>query len=499
MKINTKSLRFKMMLTLSIVIIMIIAFLVIVTGVVLETIYITNKKDAALDFFQYLNSNIDDVMKNEPECIQTIEKTAINNSFDIAIIDVEGNEIFLTNKNFIDSLGTINEISYKVKYSVFNQSDIMYNDDQISIRRVTDKQNGLNFLVLIGKLPNSTIAYIRMPLVPITDSAKISKNYIIIIGAITIIIGAIAIIFVTAKFTKPIEELNDIAKEMSKLKFKRKFRIHDTGDEVDELGKSINTLSDKLEDTIKKLQDYNNELERNIEEKSKIDEMRKKFISDVSHELKTPIALIQGYSEGLLENVNSDEESRKFYAEVIQDEASKMDKLVKKLLELMKLENNDIKYNDNKFDIVELIHGVIKNHKVNIDEENIKVTFNQKEPVWVFADDFYIEQVVSNYVTNAIKNVLEVNKKKEIVITLKNKGNKVRITVFNTGKPIDEDKLDKIWTRFYKADESRDRSKGGTGIGLALVRAIMVKYNQAYGVENKKDGVEFYFEIAKSK
>ena len=165
----------------------------------------------------------------------------------------------------------------------------------------------------------------------------------------------------------------------------------------------------------------------------------------------------------------------------------------------MKLENNDIKYNDNKFDIVELVHGVIKNHKVNIDEENIKVTFNQKDPVWVFADDFYIEQVVSNYVTNAIKNVLEVNKKKEIVITLKDKGNKVRITVFNTGKPIDEDKLDKIWTRFYKADESRDRSKGGTGIGLALVRAIMVKYNQAYGVENKKDGVEFYFEIAKSK
>lgn len=499
MKINTKSLRFKMMLTLSIIILMIIAFLVIVTGVVLETIYITNKKDAALDFYQYLNANVDGVMENNPECIQTIEKTAINNSFDIAIIDVDGREIYLTNKNFIDSLGTINKINYKVKYSVFNQSDVMYNDDTITIRRITDRQNGLNFLVLIGNLPNSTIAYIRMPLVPITDSAKISKNYVITIGAIMIIMGAVSIYFVTDRFTKPIEELNDIAKEMSKLKFKRKFRIHDTGDEVDELGKSINTLSDKLEETIKQLQDYNNELERSIEEKSKIDEMRKKFISDVSHELKTPIALIQGYSEGLLENVNSDEESRKFYAEVIQDEASKMDKLVKKLLELMKLENNDIKFNDNKFDIVELVNGVIKNHRVNIDEKNIKVTFTPKDPVWVFADDFYIEQVVSNYVTNAIKNAEEVNKKKEINITLKEKNNKVRITVFNTGKQIDQDKLDKIWTRFYKADESRDRSKGGTGIGLALVKAIMVKYNQDYGVENKQGGVEFYFEINKAK
>ena len=499
MKINTKSLRFKMMLTLSIVIIMIIAFLVIVTGVVLETIYITNKKDAALDFFQYLNSNVDDVMKNEQECIQTIEKTAINNSFDIAIIDVEGNEIFLTNKNFIDSLGTINEISYKVKYSVFNQSDIMYNDDQISIRRVTDKQNGLNFLVLIGKLPNSTIAYIRMPLVPITDSAKISKNYIIIIGAITIIIGAIAIIFVTARFTKPIEELNDIAKEMSKLKFKRKFRIHDTGDEVDELGKSINTLSDKLEDTIKKLQDYNNELERNIEEKSKIDEMRKKFISDVSHELKTPIALIQGYAEGLIENVNNDDESRKFYAEVILDEADKMDKLVKQLLELMKLEYGKREFNNSKFDIVSLIREDIRKSEVMIKEQNIEITFENKEPVYVMADDFYIEQVVTNYLTNAIKYSTEVNGKKSIVIdVIEVKNDLVRVTVYNTGKNFTEEEIKAIWGRFYKVDSSRNRENGGTGIGLSFVKAVMNNYKNKYGVKNKNNGVEFFFELNKA-
>ena len=295
-----------------------------------------------------------------------------------------------------------------------------------------------------------------------------------------------------------IEELNDIANEMTNLNFKRKYRINDSQDEIDELGKSINILSDKLEETIHRLKSNNVELEKDIEGKSKIDEMRKQFISDVSHELKTPISLIQGYAEGLVENVNSDEENRKFYADVILDEANKMDKLVKRLLELMKLEYEDRKFNDTKFNIVELINEVIKNSKVVLSENNIEIEFKSKEPIYVYADDFYIEQVVTNYFTNAIKNIEEVNGKKKIKIAIR-KGKeegKLRITVFNTGKNIDEENLNRIWTRFYKIDESRDRSKGGTGIGLSLVKAIMTKYKSKYGVTNKKDGVEFYFEVS---
>ena len=242
-------------------------------------------------------------------------------------------------------------------------------------------------------------------------------------------------------------------------------------------------------------------INRMTEELSGVETLRTDFIANVSHELKTPIALIEGYSEGLLENVNSDEESRKFYAEVILDEANKMDKLVKRLLELMKLEYEDRKFNDTKFDIVELINEVIRNSQVMLKEHKIEVEFNQDTPVYVFADDFYIEQVITNYFTNAIKNNTEVGGQKRIKISIK-KGKepgKMRVTVFNTGKKIDEENLNRIWTRFYKVDESRNRSKGGTGIGLALVKAIMTKYKSQYGVTNKKDGVEFYFEIAEAK
>lgn len=497
-----KSVRAKLFFTLCVVILMLIGFFIIINNAVLEALYYYNKKESTLETYNYINENLSKILEEEKEKYELeLEKIAINNNFEILIIGTDNNLVYSTNKNFVEDFGEINEIKYEVKYSIFNKSEILYSKENITIRRIKDKKNGIPYILLDGKLDSGDKIYIRLPITPIQDSVNISNRFIYIIGIATIVLGAIAITFITERFTKPIEELNDIANEMSNLNFKRKYRINDSEDEIDELGKSINTLSDKLEETINQLKVNNSELEKDIEEKSKIDEMRKQFISDVSHELKTPIALIQGYAEGLVENVNTDEENRKFYSEVILDEANKMDKLVKRLLELMKLEYEDRKFNDAKFDIVELINEVVKNSKVVLNENNIEVEFKEKQPIYVYADDFYIEQVVTNYFTNAIKNISEINGSKKIRIAIK-KGKeigKLRVTVFNTGKNIDQENINRIWTRFYKVDESRNRSKGGTGIGLALVKAIMTKYKSNYGVTNKKDGVEFYFEIPEAK
>ncbi len=218
---------------------------------------------------------------------------------------------------------------------------------------------------------------------------------------------------------------------------------------------------------------------------------------DVSHELKTPIALIQGYAEGLIENVNTDEENRKFYANVILDEANKMDKLVKQLLELMKLEYGKRELNNEKFDICELIREVVRKSKVILEENAIQIQLNTENPVFVYADSFYIEQVVSNYFTNAIKHVKEVNGKKIIKFTIETniEKNIVRVSIFNTGDNISEEDLNRIWNRFYKIDESRNREDGGSGIGLSLVKAIMNNYKNDYGAINKDEGIEFYFEL----
>lgn len=500
-KLFFRSVRAKLFFTLCVVILMIISFFIIINNVMLETIYYYSKNNAVLEAYDYINENIPKSFSEEEKARYELEleKVSANNSFEILILD--GEEIlYATNKNYLSEYGTINEIRYNVDYSIFNKTDIMYSKDGNSIRKIKNKVNGITYILMDSELENGNKLYIRLPITPIQDSISISNSSIYAIGLATIILGGIAIVFITERFTKPIEELNDIANEMSNLNFKRKYRINDSHDEINELGRSINTLSDKLEDTIHQLKLSNSELEKDIENKSKIDEMRKQFISDVSHELKTPIALIQGYAEGLVDGVITDEENKKFYQEVILDEANKMDKLVKRLLELMKLEYEERKFNDTKFDMLELINEVIKNSKVVLEEKNIEIEFKEKDPIFVFADDFYIEQVVTNYFTNAIKNVEEVSGKKKIKISIKQAKdeNKFRISVFNTGHKIDEENLNRIWTRFYKIDESRDRSKGGTGIGLALVKAIMTKYNWAYGVANKKDGVEFFFEISKA-
>ena len=494
MKKFFQSIRAKLFLTLCVVIIMIIAFLVIINSSVLESFYYYSKKNASLKTFEYINQNIDN--SEISDFSLELEKLSFTNNFDIIIKKGE-EQIFATNKDFSGNFGQIPEVKYDVEYNVFSKDDIMYSNRNVTIRKIQDKKNGLTFILLMGTLDNGDTLFIRMPVNLIKESVEISNKFLYVIALAAMILGGIAITWITERFTKPIEELNDIANEMANLNFTKKYRIHDKNDEIDELGKSINSMSTKLEQTINKLQKNNMELERDIEEKSKIDEMRKQFISDVSHELKTPISLIQGYAEGLIENVNSDEENRKFYADVIFDEANKMDELVKRLLELMKLEYGEREFHDEKFNIVELINEVIKRSTVVLEEQNIKVEFRSKDPIYVFADDFYIEQVFRNYFTNAIKNIKPVNGQKKIKINIKESKNTVKIFVFNSGKPISEENLNRIWTRFYKVDKSRNRNSGGTGIGLALVKAIMNQYGNDFGVKNKIDGVEFYFEVKK--
>lgn len=492
------SIRAKLFFTLCIVIVMIIAFLVIVNSVILETLYYYSKKESSIETFEYIKNNvtneIDDSIKYE------LEKIALSNNFDILILSND-NEIFATKENFLANFTDLKEVRYDVNYSIFNKGDILYSRENITISRLQDRQFGLNFIVLAGEISENEKVYIRISVAPIQDSVEISNQFLLVLGVATVIIGGIAILVITERFTKPIEELNDIANGMANLDFSKKYRIQDNEDEINELGRSINTLSDKLEDTIEQLKHNNLELEKDIEQRSKIDEMRQQFISDVSHELKTPIALIQGYAEGLVENVITDDESKTFYAEVILDEANKMDKLVKRLLELMKLEYEDRKFNDKVFDLSEVINEVIRNSKVMLNEKKIEVEFNCSTPINVYADDFYIEQVVTNYFTNAMKNVTEIKGKKKIKVSIK-KGKeqgKLRVSVFNTGKNIDEENLTRIWNRFYKVDTSRNRTNGGTGIGLSLVKAIMNRYKSKYGVSNKIDGVEFYFEIEEAK
>ena len=371
----------------------------------------------------------------------------------------------------------------------------MYSDDNtIVIEEKEDKNN--QCCIVKGELDNGYFVYIRISYTAINTNIRISSKIMVRVGLVLLIISSLFAILTSKSISRPIAKLTKITGKMANLDFTEKYRINDSNYEINQLGKNVNNVSDKLEDTINELREHNIKLQNDIEEKSEIDKMRKQFISDVSHELKTPIGLIQGYSEGLIENVNEDEESRRFYAEVIRDEAQKMDLLVKKLLELMKIEYKEKAFKDVEFDLSELVKAEIRRETVNFKNKGIDLELNIPEKIIVYADQDCIEQVVNNYLSNAIKHCEKINNENKVEIKIeKTKKNKVRLYVYNTGRKIPKDYQNRIWGRFYKMDKSRNRDDGSTGLGLALVKAIMNNYGNEFGVRNRGNGVEFYCDI----
>lgn len=251
-------------------------------------------------------------------------------------------------------------------------------------------------------------------------------------------------------------------------------------------------MSERLESTISELKKANNRLLEDIEQKDKLEKMRNEFLGNVSHELKTPIALIQGYAEGLREGVNEDAESREFYCDVIMDEAAKMNQMVKNLLTLNQLEFGDEDIVFERFDLTELVRGVIQSMEILAQQAEAKVIFRQQEPVYVWADEFKAEQVVRNYMSNAFHHV---GGEKVVEVKMLSDGEKARVSVFNTGAPIPEEDVAHIWDKFYKVDKAHTREYGGNGIGLSIVKAIMESLHQKYGLNNYDNGVEFWFEL----
>ena len=344
---------------------------------------------------------------------------------------------------------------------------------------------------LMGYLDGDYTVIISTPMESIQTSARLSGQFTMYVGLILIICGAVAMYLYSRQFTRPIEDMAKAANQMSHLDFDVKVPTG-SDDELGRLGASINELSSKLEFTISELKTANNELQKDIEQKVQIDEMRKEFLSHVSHELKTPIALIQGYAEGLKEGVNEDAESREFYCDVIMDEASKMNQMVKNLLTLNQLEFGDEDIVFDRFNLTALVRGVLQSMEIMADQAGAKILLHTEEDIYAWADEFKVEQVVKNYVSNACHHVSG-----DMVIEVKmvQKDGKVRVSVFNTGTPIPEADIAHIWDKFYKVDKAHTREYGGNGIGLSIVKAIMKSFHQEYGVKNYDNGVEFWFEL----
>lgn len=368
---------------------------------------------------------------------------------------------------------------------------IIEQTDNYTIQKVYDLRLNDYYLEIWGTISTGDYILIRLPMQSIENSVRITNTFIQYISLAVILLGILIVYIFSRYITKPIKELSTIAERMSDLDFNVKYLGHDRG-ELGLLGNSMNQMSEKLEDNISHLKAANIELKKDIASKIQIDEMRTDFLSNVSHELKTPIALIQGYAEGLKEGISDDPESMDFYCEVIIDEANKMNNMVKKLLTLNQIEFGHEELIMDRFDIAELITSIVNANELRAAQKDITIIFEDKEPAYVWSDEYKIEEVVTNFLTNAINHC---EFEKQIIIKIIRKENCIRVSVFNTGKNIPEEDIDNIWIKFYKVDKARTREYGGNGIGLSIVKAILDSYDKECGAINHENGVEFWFEL----
>lgn len=372
-----------------------------------------------------------------------------------------------------------------------SQSEVRNRPGEYSITRSHDVLMNADYYDLVGMLDNGYIIVIRTPIAQIESLIGIVNEVFNSVAIGLIIFGSVFILFFSNIFSWPIRILSVSAKKMANLDFSVKVPVV-TKDEIGELASSMNTMSEKLERTISELKSANIELSRDIEKKEQIDEMRREFLSHVSHELKTPIALIQGYAEGLKDNMCDDEESREFYTEVIMDEAMKMNNMVKRLLTLNEIEFGGVKLNIVCFELVSFIREIIAAKSLLLGDSGARIIFEEQEPINVWADEYMIEEVFTNYLVNAIHYVTPNG---EIKIYFEKYQGLVRINVFNQGENIPDEDINKIYDKFYKADKARTREYGGNGIGLSIVAATMQAHGKGYGVYNVPEGVVFYFDL----
>lgn len=507
--------RYKMVLLMLAAVIGAISVTWVLNRTFLEDYYLYSKLEMLHSAYQSIDSIVlrtEQENKNRIEEIQDMESNLIKFSekslLDLEIIATRNNLTILimrdweavyysTTNSDENSILFVMDRLMSYLYPGTNSTYNFYHkvktvDNLYDIYEIYDKRTNSNFIELFQvDVENGNFMLLRTNIESLQANVNIANTFLAYAGILVAALVSVILFFATRSFVRPLEELSKIATKMSHLDFAVKYPVK-TKDEIGELGQSINLLSEKLEKTISDLKSANNQLQTDIEQKVQIDEMRKEFLSNVTHELKTPIALIQGYAEGLKDNIMEDLESREFYCDVIIDEASKMNKMVKKLLTLNQIEFGNNMVEIERFDIVSLVRSVLESSDILIKQNQIQLLFEQLEPMDVWADEYMIEEVVTNYLTNAIHHA---KAEKVVDVKIVKKEQAVRVSVFNTGEPIPEEDIEKIWIKFYKVDKARTREYGGNGIGLSIVKAIMESHNKPYGVINHTNGVEFWFEL----
>lgn len=465
----------------------------LVNNIFLEKFYQNSTKNMVLYSYNLIDQAINNDFLDNNEFRYKIQSISDSDNISLTLLALNDDiEIVFTTEHIDDtSLRMIEEAVYGMYGNITKESNIIEETDNYTISKTKDSRYNSDYMQLTAVMDKGYFLIARTAIQSFEQNAIISNRFLAYIGSFCIIFSSLTAWFITDKLTSPVKRLVEISDKMAALDFEARYAGDDTN-ELGILGERMNFLSETLESTISELKTANMNLQTEIEKKDKIDEIRKDFLSNVSHELKTPIALIQGYAEGLKECVNDDAESKDFYCDVIIDEAAKMNTMVQKLLTLNKIEFGDTEIKLERVDLSELLNNVIDSVTLLAQQKQASIVRSFNSGIFVWGDAFGIQQIITNYLSNAVNHVA--GELKIDVKVVKN-DDLVTVSVFNTGNPIPEEELDNIWNKFYKVDKAHTRDYGGTGIGLSIVKATVESMGQKYGVKNYENGVEFWFTL----
>ncbi len=483
--IKIHSLKFKFTLIMAALVTAVVVLICVVNSTFFENYYINDRVNLLIRSYNELKEvYLDDDYSIDKAVEKVVQLNTLHN-INTCFIDSNWNVVYSSQNNS-------KEMILRYKENLFNKDTgviVIVENTEYSIVRSENPDRGFSYLEIYGTLDNGSQILMQITLDSIQENVRIFNRFVQLIGIVMVVVSILIVYFIADSFTKPVKELSLVAEKMSNMDFSVKYSRHDRS-EIGLLGHSINKMSDKLEQNISDLKAANIELQRDIELKDKNEEMRSEFLSNVSHELKTPLALVQGYAEGLKEGISDDPESMEYYCDIIIDETNKMNSMVKKLLTLNQIEFGNEPVSIEHIDVSEFIKSILKSYSLRIEQKGIRLTTYIEEPLFAWFDSMQLEEVFVNFLSNAMNHC---DGDMLIHVSAYSDKDNVIVKVFNTGLNIPENDLERIWEKFYKVDKARTREYGGNGIGLSIVKAILDKYEAGYGVENKSNGVEFWF------
>lgn len=472
------SIRTRMFLQVGVIVLIAMILILLLNNSLLPNIYTRNEMRTMKEAY----TAISEKSYTDSDFSQTVSNIEKMHRFSIDIYLNDGTPLYL---------GTDDLFSGGGKFTVVKRSD---DENGADFQILENEQTKKEYIVYNAKFDGAEIE-IYSQKETIDETARIATLITSVTSITALLLALVYIYFYTGKFTKPLIEMSRVTENMSEMDFSNKCKVKGN-DEISQLSQSINNMSDSLDETLKDLSEKNKKLEADIEKEKTLEKIRRDFISNVSHELKTPISIIRGYSEGaglMLES--GDSNGAKDYCDIIVNETEKMNVLVLQLLELSRYESGSIEIEQECFNIFELIDDYASGNEINFKEKGISFSNEIDKNIIGIGDTVKLEMVINNYISNAVSHA---DGEKKISVTSEDLGDRYRIKVFNTGKSVADDDIDKIWISFYRADKSRSRSEGRFGLGLSIVSAIQKLHNQEYGCYNTDDGVCFWFDIKKA-